>query len=155
MVYPQIKITGDASVAVVFGDEISVEINQQIRAFDEALTEEEIDGIYETVPTYCTLMIHYAPEIIRYHELCARLEALLSVDHKAQKMNTIVMEVPMSAVNTARTFKVSANPCIFPTRSSWWKADTPTIASAPGRNWKSAVRQRKPAVKFSSMTSIV
>ena len=95
MVYPQIKITGDASVAVVFGDEISVAINQQIRAFDEALTEEEIDGIYETVPTYCTLMIHYAPEIIRYHELCARLEALLSVDHKAQKMNTIVMEIPV------------------------------------------------------------
>lgn len=95
MAYPQIKITGDTSVAVVFGDEISEEINKKIRAFDEALTEEQIDGVYETVPTYCTLMIHYAPEVIRYRELCEKLEHLLSATHKVQKMNTVVMEIPV------------------------------------------------------------
>lgn len=95
MTYPRIQITGDTSVAILFGDEISEDINTRIRAFDEALAEEEIDGIYETVPTYCTLMIHYAPEKIRYRELCEKLEALLSVSHKAQKMNTIVMEIPV------------------------------------------------------------
>lgn len=95
MNYPLIKITGDTSVAIVFGDEISSEINTRIRAFDEALNEEQIDGVYETVPTYCTLTVHYAPEKIRYRELCARLEKLLSVAHKAQKLNTIVMEIPV------------------------------------------------------------
>lgn len=95
MVYPQIKITGDTSVAILFGDEISEEINTKIRAFDEALNEEQIDGIYETVPTYCTLTIHYAPEKIRYNELCEKLNKLLSVSHKAQKMNTIIMEIPV------------------------------------------------------------
>ena len=95
MSYPQIKITGDTSVAVVFGNEISTDINTKIRAFDEALAEEQIDGVYETVPTYCSLTIHYAPEKIRYDELKERLEALLAVAHKAQKLNTIVMEIPV------------------------------------------------------------
>lgn len=95
MTYPQIKITGDTSVAVLFGNEITEEINTRIRAFDELLNEEQIDGIYETVPTYCTLTIHYAPEKIRYPELEAKLKKLLSVSHEAQKMNTIVMEIPV------------------------------------------------------------
>ena len=39
--YPMIRMTGDTSLAVVFGDEISYEINAKIRAPDEALTELE------------------------------------------------------------------------------------------------------------------
>ncbi|MBE6933135.1 MAG: 5-oxoprolinase subunit PxpB [Ruminococcaceae bacterium] len=95
MKYPQIQITGDTSVAVVFGDEISEDINTKIRAFDKALNDEQIVGIYETVPTYCALTIHYAPEVIRYRELRDKLEAMLSQSHKIQKMNTIVMEIPV------------------------------------------------------------
>lgn len=95
MSYPMIKMTGDTSVAVVFGDEISYEINAMIRAFDEALNDEQIDGIYETVPTYCSLTIHYAPEKIRYGELCAQIERLLAVSHRAQRLNVVVMEIPV------------------------------------------------------------
>lgn len=95
MTYPSIKITGDKSVAVLFGDEISEEINTKIRAFDEALTEEQIDGINETVPTYCSLTIHYAPEKIRYRALKERLEKLLSVSHTAARIAITVMEIPV------------------------------------------------------------
>ena len=96
--YPQIKITGDTSVAVVFGNEISKDIHLKIRAFDELLKDEAIEGIYETVPTYCTLMIHYAPEIIRYGELESRLSKLLEVlevSGKAQRISSVVMEIPV------------------------------------------------------------
>lgn len=95
MQYPIIKIVSDTALAVVFGDEISYDVNTKIRAFDEALNEEQIDGIYETVPTYCALTIHYAPEQIRYGALCEKIQKLLSVNHKAQKMNDIVMEIPV------------------------------------------------------------
>lgn len=95
MTYPQIKITGDTSVAIVFGDEISEQINTKIRAFDTALNDEQIDGVYETVPTYCTLTIHYAPEVIRFQELKAKLETMLAVAHKAQKMNPVIIEIPV------------------------------------------------------------
>lgn len=95
MTYPQIRITGDTSVAVVFGDEISADINMKIRSFDELLNDEQIEGVFETVPTYCTLTVHYAPEIIRYGELAQKLQDLLAVSHRAQKMNTVVMEIPV------------------------------------------------------------
>lgn len=99
MTYPCIKLTGDTSIAVVFGDEISTEINTRIRAFDEALAEEiaegRIEGIYETVPTYCSLMIHYAPEVIRYQALCEKVERILAVGHEAKKLSTTVMEIPV------------------------------------------------------------
>lgn len=95
MRYPMIKITGDTSIAVVFGNEISREINTKIRAFDEALGEEQIDGVYETVPTYCALTVHYAPEKIRYEELCAQIEKLLKTTYHAQKMNIMVIEIPV------------------------------------------------------------
>ena len=95
MTYPQIRITGDTSVAVVFGDEISADINMKIRSFDELLNEEQIEGVFETVPTYCTLTVHYAPEVIRYGALRQKLQELLAVSHRAQKMNTVVMEIPV------------------------------------------------------------
>ncbi len=95
MNYPQIQITGDTSVAIVFGNEISEDINAKISAFDKALNEEQIDGVYETVPTYCALTIHYAPEIIRYRELEKKLKEMLAQSHKIQKASAIVMEIPV------------------------------------------------------------
>ena len=95
MTYPQIRITGDTSVAVVFGDEISADINMKIRSFDELLNDEQIEGVFETVPTYCTLTVHYAPEVIRFDQLRQKLQVLLALSHRAQKMNTVVMEIPV------------------------------------------------------------
>ena len=99
MTYPCIKLTGDTSIAVVFGDEISRDIHTRIRAFDEALADEiaegRIEGIYETVPTYCSLMIHYAPEVIRYQALCEKVEKILSVSREAAKLAETVMEIPV------------------------------------------------------------
>lgn len=95
MQYPIIKIVSDTALAVVFGNEISREIITQIRAFDEAFNEEQIDGIYETVPTYCALTIHYDPAQILYGELCEKIRALLAVAHQAARMSIVVMEIPV------------------------------------------------------------
>ena len=54
-------LTGDTSVCVEFGNEISEPINAQIRAFNIALSSSDIPGIVETVPTYRSLMVHYDP----------------------------------------------------------------------------------------------
>ena len=58
-------LTGDTSVTVEFGNEISTEINAKIRAFNIALENSKIPGIIETVPTYRSLMVHYDPGVIR------------------------------------------------------------------------------------------
>ena len=58
--------TGDTSVCVEFGNEISEKINSEIRAFNILLNEEKIKGIIETVPTYRSIMVHYDPGVIPY-----------------------------------------------------------------------------------------
>ena len=52
---------GDSSVSVEFGNEISPEINRQIRAFKIAVEKSGIPGIVETVPTYRSLLVNYKP----------------------------------------------------------------------------------------------
>ena len=95
MDYPQIKITGDTSIAIIFGNEISEDINTRIRGFDSALAQAQIDGIFETVPAYCALTIHYDPEKIRYRQLREKLEQLLAQSHSTEKVKTVVIEIPV------------------------------------------------------------
>lgn len=66
---------GDQALTVELGSEISVEINQRVHALCTALRAQHIEGVTELVPTYCSLTVHYRPEIIRYHaliEICRR-----------------------------------------------------------------------------------
>ncbi|MBE6036327.1 MAG: 5-oxoprolinase subunit PxpB [Clostridiales bacterium] len=92
---PIIKISSDTSLAIEFGSEISYEINSKIRAFDKALAAEQIEGIVETVPTYCSLTIHYEPELIRYKELREKLETLLAGSYEGQSGPAAVIEIPV------------------------------------------------------------
>ena len=57
-------IAGDRAVSVEFGSVISLEVNAKVRALDEKLKESPIEGMVETVPTYCALIVHYRPEVI-------------------------------------------------------------------------------------------
>ena len=68
---------GDSSVSVEFGNEISPEINRQIRAFKIAVEKSDIPGIVETVPTYRSLLVNYRPEVIRFQELTKEFEGLM------------------------------------------------------------------------------
>ena len=52
-------VSGDCTVCVEFGNEISPEINRRIRAFKIALEKEAIDGVVETIPT--------PEEVVRIH----------------------------------------------------------------------------------------
>jgi KipI family sensor histidine kinase inhibitor len=88
-------LTGDTSLTVEFGNEISQSINAQIRAFNIALGQSKIPGIVETVPTYRSLMIHYDPELIRYDPLVERLKGLLGGLDKIQIPPSEVLEIPV------------------------------------------------------------
>lgn len=57
-------LTGDTSVCVEFGNEISEPINAQIRAFNIALGSSDIPGIVETVPTYRSLMVQDRKSVV-------------------------------------------------------------------------------------------
>jgi len=88
-------LTGDTSLTVEFGNEISEAINTQIRAFNIALQNSKIPGIVETVPTYRSLMIHYDPGVILYKPLVSKLQALLGQLDKIEIPPSEVLEIPV------------------------------------------------------------
>lgn len=88
-------LTGDTSLSVEFGNEISTEINAKIRAFNIALENSKIPGIVETVPTYRSLMVHYDPSVIRYEPLVKRMKGLLGQLDKIQIPPSDVLEIPV------------------------------------------------------------
>ncbi len=88
-------LTGDTSVCVEFGNEISEPINAQIRAFNIALSKSDIPGIVETVPTYRSLMVHYDPEVIRCAPLMDELKGLLGQLDKIVIPPSEVLEIPV------------------------------------------------------------
>ena len=87
--------TGDTSLCVEFGNEISPTLNTKIRAFTIALSGSGIPGIVETVPTYRSLMIHYDPEVIRYAPLLDRLRSLLDQLDRESVPPSEVLEIPV------------------------------------------------------------
>ena len=88
-------LTGDTSLTVEFGNEISEEINAKIRAFNIALGQSGIKGIVETVPTYRSLMVHYDPGVIGYGALVKKMQSLLGQLDSIQIPPSEVLEIPV------------------------------------------------------------
>ncbi len=88
-------LTGDTSLCVEFGNEISTDINKQIRAFNIALADSKIPGIVETVPTYRSLMVHYDPGVIEYAPLVKKLKGLLGQLDSIEIPPSPVLEIPV------------------------------------------------------------
>jgi inhibitor of KinA len=56
-----IKPLGDSALLIQLGEEIDITINQRVHALNALLQATSFDGILETVPAYCTLLVHYDP----------------------------------------------------------------------------------------------
>jgi KipI family sensor histidine kinase inhibitor len=69
---------GDLAVAVELGDEISLEINTQVRALEYLLQQKAVPGVLETVPTFRSLLVYYEPRVIGYDRLCETIVAFAS-----------------------------------------------------------------------------
>ena len=74
---------------------ICLETNEKVRMLEEKLQESPIDGVVEVVPTYCSLIVHYRPEVILYDELIQALKERLENMHSVQKKKKIVKEIPI------------------------------------------------------------
>lgn len=68
MSYPQIKPVGDSAITVEFGNHIAPEIHEQVLALDAALSPPPA-GVFECVPTYRALLVHYDPLTLSFEDL--------------------------------------------------------------------------------------
>ncbi|SDK72573.1 5-oxoprolinase subunit PxpB [Natronincola ferrireducens] len=94
--YDKIKylIAGDRALVMEFGNCISEEINEKIRAMTIAIEMKNIKGIVEVVPTYRSLMIHYNPLTIEYTVLLRTMQALEEELKSIELPAPRVIEIP-------------------------------------------------------------
>lgn len=72
----EIKPFGDTGIRIGFAEEISIDVNKQIRSLIERLKMESIPAIQEWIPSYTALTVIYDPCICRYETLSAEIENL-------------------------------------------------------------------------------
>ena len=87
--------SGDSALVIEFGNEISVNINKKIRKMMDDIKKENIDGIVELVPTYCSLLINYDVLKIDYNTLVEKLKTFLNNDlETAEGEEVTLVEIP-------------------------------------------------------------
>ncbi|MBL8051356.1 MAG: carboxyltransferase domain-containing protein, partial [Anaerolineales bacterium] len=79
---PNIKPLGDSALLVEVGNEIDPIINQRVHALNALL--QNTNGIIETVPAYCTLLIHYDSLNFSFHQIKTLVEENMN---QLNKMN--------------------------------------------------------------------
>ena len=72
-----IVTNGDLALTVVLGTDIDIRISKMVRLLRQTIEKENITGIVELVPAYCTLMVHYRPELILFDALKDRLISIM------------------------------------------------------------------------------
>lgn len=75
--FPRFLQAGEEGMVVEFGDEIDPEINLLVIRLEKELSQEKIEGIEETLPTYRSLFLSFDPLKISFQELKRRLEGII------------------------------------------------------------------------------
>ncbi len=93
----EIKILteGDSSVLIEFGKEISPQINGRITTLVRMIKGQQIEGVTDLIPAFCSLLINYDPRVIRFEALKRRLEDLLKLDVESTRSDIRIFEIPV------------------------------------------------------------
>lgn len=91
----RILTAGDSSLLVEFGKEISPEINRKIANTVQLMREQQIEGVVDMIPAFCSLLINYDPRVISYENMKKRIQALVRVDIKGGKSSKRLFEIPV------------------------------------------------------------
>lgn len=67
---------GDRALLVEFGNTISLDVNQKVHILNRAISQLELQGVKECVPTYRSLLVYYNPLKTSYEQLVFRLKDL-------------------------------------------------------------------------------
>jgi inhibitor of KinA len=70
---------GDLAVSVEWAEEISIDVNTQVRALEFLIQQKAVPGVVETVPSFRALLVYYDPRLVDYDTLCVTLTELASL----------------------------------------------------------------------------
>lgn len=76
--YPSARYTpfGDKALRVEIGNVIDPEVNARVHALCEAITNSQLSGVSECIPTYRALLVTYDPAKVSYETLVSKVKNL-------------------------------------------------------------------------------
>ena len=87
-------MAGDSHLVVEFGQIIDPAINQQVHALARCLTEQELPGLKEVVPTYRSLLVSYDPLTLPLQDLKERCNECISRVVDTSKQSREIVTIP-------------------------------------------------------------
>jgi len=90
-----IKPAGDSAVAVMFKNEISEEVNNQVAALRKSLERLAMQSITECLPTYRSIMVHYNPLMISYKKVVSVIEKCINDKQEQDKIVAKTYVIPV------------------------------------------------------------
>ena len=77
------QIASESSVIVYFGNTIDPLISKEVQKAYQALKANVLEGFYEIIPSYASLMVSYDVMRFDFHEVCKRIEKII---HHAEEI---------------------------------------------------------------------
>ena len=90
-----LRYVGDQALLVEFENEISMEVNQKVRALKFDLEQKRIPGMGELVPAYRALLIHYDPLRADLDRLKEAVKTSAANMDLSQLPRAVVTEIPV------------------------------------------------------------
>jgi inhibitor of KinA len=91
----RIRPLGDTALRIQLGEGIDPELNRRVRAACAALERAALPGVVEWVPSYTAVTVHYQPHVVRYPELCRRVEAAIAGSDDAPVPEGKIVTLPV------------------------------------------------------------
>ncbi len=91
----KIVAAGDSSILIEFGNEINPEINRKIISLVQLIRAQQIEGVVDMIPAFCSLLVNYDPRIISYDKMQGRMRELLRMDVQAAAGSRRIFEIPV------------------------------------------------------------
>ena len=86
---------GDSSIVIEFGNEISKDINRELRNLTDALDNLNYDFIREIVPTYRSIIIHYDSLKISFEKLKEKIIEAGNTKRDSEEKKINIVEIPV------------------------------------------------------------
>ena len=91
----KIVAAGDSSLLIEFGNEINEEINRKITTIVQLMRDQQIEGVVDVIPAFCSLLINYDPRIVSFEKMQRRMHALVKMDLKGAAGRKRIFEIPV------------------------------------------------------------
>ena len=65
---------GENGIRILFGDQINIDILQQVRAYYSFLKSLDLNGIVEIIPSFVSCFVIFNPEVTSYESLLSKIQ---------------------------------------------------------------------------------